>query len=146
MKPATKFLFVFLFPVVLMGCGSQSLYLWSGYDTKMYGYYKNPVEREDFIQGLKEIIDESEPAGKVPPGIYAEYGFALFEEGNHQQAVLYYEKEAKQWPESRAFMNKLIAMAQNRAKTQKENKRPVGMTEPAVSGNAVKPLTGEITK
>jgi len=87
----------------------------------MYKHYKNPAEREAFVQSLKEILDDAEPEGKVPPGIYAEYGFVMYEQGNIQQAVLYYQKEANKWPESRAFMNKLIAIANNRTKTQKEN-------------------------
>jgi len=93
----------------------------------MYKHYKNPAEREEFVQSLKEILDNAEPEGKVPPGIYAEYGFAMYEQGNTQQAILYYQKEANKWPESRVFMNKLITIANNRSKTQKENiKLPIG--------------------
>lgn len=121
MTPATKYICVLFLLLSLVGCVAHSRYTWSSYDTKMYKHYKNPAEREAFVQSLKEILDDAEPEGKVPPGIYAEYGFVMYEQGNIQQAILYYQKEANKWPESRAFMNKLIAIANNRTKTQKEN-------------------------
>ena len=127
MASAIKYLFVLFLLFSLIGCVAHSRYNWSSYDTKMYKHYKNPAEREVFVQALKEILDDAEPEGKVPPGIYAEYGFVMYEQGNSQQAILYYQKEANKWPESRAFMNKLIAIANNRSKTQKENiKLPIG--------------------
>lgn len=145
MRSATKYLFILFLLVPLIGCGAHSRYQWSGYDTKMYKHYKNPAEREEFVQGLKDIIDKSEPAGKVPPGIYAEYGFVMFEEGNNQQAINYYEKEANKWPESRAFMNKLIAMANNRMKNQKENARPTVIPE-VDAGRDVTKTSAEVPK
>jgi hypothetical protein len=121
MKLVTKYLCVLLLIILLIGCGAQSRYTWSNYDSKMYRHYKNPAEKEEFVQALKEILDNAEPEGNVPPGIYAEYGFVMYEQGNNQQAIVYYQKEANKWPESRAFMNKLIAIANNRTKNQKAN-------------------------
>ena len=120
MRSSIKLFCLLLFLMTMTGCVAQSRYNWCDYDTKMYKHYKNPVQREAFVQGLKEIIEEAEPEGKVPPGIYAEYGFALYEEGNHQAAIAYFKKEADKWPESRVFMTKLIAIAGNRAQGQKE--------------------------
>ncbi len=138
MISTTKYLCAIFLFFFLIGCGTNSRYNWNGYDAKMYHHYKNPSEREQFVQALKEILDYAEPQGKVPPGIYAEYGFVLYEEGNNQQAVLYFQKEAEKWPESRVFMTKLIAMANNRAKNKKENiKLPVG-SEADASKNASK--------
>ena len=126
MTSATKYLCVLFLLFSLIGCVAQSRYNWSNYDTKMYKHYKTPAEREEFVQALKEVLDNAEQNGKVPPGLYAEYGFVMYEEGNTQQAILYYQKEATKWPESRAFMTKLIAIANNRATNQKQNiQRPV---------------------
>lgn len=145
MTSATKYLCVLFLLFSLIGCGAHSRYCWSSYDTKMYKHYKNPAEREEFVQALKEVLDDAEPEGKVPPGIYAEYGFVMYEQGNNQQAVLYYQKEANKWPESRAFMNKLIAIANNRTKTQKENiQLPIG-PEVNVDKNVPKP-SAEVSK
>jgi len=145
MISTTKYLFVILLLFSLIGCGAHTRYNWSNYDTKMYSHYKNPSEREQFVQALKEILDYAEPEGKVPPGIYAEYGFVLYEEGNNQQAVIYFQKEADKWPESRAFMTKLIAMANNRTKNQKEStKLPVGPE--ADTGKNVTKQPSEVSK
>jgi hypothetical protein len=81
----------------------------------------------------------------VPPGIYAEYGFVMYEEGNNQQAVFYYQKEADKWPESRAFMTKLIAISNSRAKNQKENMKLLAGPEVDVGKNISIPST-EVSK
>lgn len=145
MTSVTKYLCILFLLFSLIGCGANRYYNWGDYDTKMYKHYKNPAEREDFIKALKEILDDAEPAGKVPPGIYAEYGFVMYDQGNNQQAVIYFQKEANKWPESRAFMTKLIAIANNRVKNQKENiKLPVG-SEVDTGKNAQKTLE-EVSK
>lgn len=145
MKSATKYLSIFFLLFSLIGCGVHSRYNWSGYDTKIYQHYKNPAEREKFVEALREIIDNAEPEGKVPPGIYAEYGFVMYEEGNNQQAVFYYQKEADKWPESRAFMTKLIAISNSRAKNQKENMKLLAGPEVDVGKNISIPST-EVSK
>ncbi len=133
MTSAIKYLCVLFLLFSLIGCVAHGRYNWCSYDTKMYKHYKNPAEKEEFVQALKEILDDAEPEGKVPPGIYAEYGFVMYEQGNNQQAVLYFQKEANKWPESRAFMAKLIAITNNRAKNQKENiQLPIGPEVDAV--------------
>ena len=145
MTSVAKYLCILFLLFSLIGCRAYSRYNWNNYDTKMYAHYKNPAEREDFIKALKEILDDAEPAGKVPPGIYAEYGFVMYEQGNNQQAVLYFQKEADKWPESGAFMTKLIAIANNRAKNQKENMQlPVG-TEVDTGKNVPNPSV-EVSK
>lgn len=124
MTSATKYLCVLFLLFSLIGCGAHTRYEWSGYDNMLYRHYKDPSNKDSFIKELKNIIDCSEPAGKVPPGIYAEYGYVMYEQGNNQQAVMYFQKEADKWPESRFFMTKLIANVNNRARNKKEIVRP----------------------
>jgi len=99
------------------GCNTQkTMYRWGGYDEALYDHYKNPQKRDEFVVRLSGIISEAEKSGgAVPPGCYAEYGWALYEEGRTTEAVAYFEKESKQWPESRPLMEKLIRNA-SRAK------------------------------
>ncbi len=107
-----KNLFAAVLLMFLFGCASQK-YAWNGYDDSVYAYYKNPADKEKFIQRLKTIILNSERAGKVPPGIYAEYGYMFYENHNFSQAIIYFQKEHDLWPESRIFMEKMIKNAQS---------------------------------
>lgn len=95
------------------GC-AQSRYAWDGYDDRLYSYYKTPAESDQFMEGLQEIIQDGEAENRVPPGIYAEYGYMLYERGKFPDAVLWYTKERDKWPESRLLMDKMIALANGR--------------------------------
>ena len=98
------------------GCAPKTLYRWGGYDQALYDHYKNPQKRDEFVAKLSGIVSEAEKSGNpVPPGCYAEYGWALYEEGRAAEAIVYFEKESKLWPESRPLMEKLIRNA-SRAK------------------------------
>ena len=110
---------------LLSGCAAQKRYSWNDYDKKVYDFYKSPAEKDEFVKNLKEVLDDSESAGQVPPGIYAEYGYALYEQGNSIQSVMYFQKEADKWPESKFFMAKLISNAQKRAR--KQDVKPAGV-------------------
>lgn len=98
----------------LQACATrQTHYEWGNYDDALYTSYKNPQDRQAFVASLKTIILESERTrGKAPPGIYAEYGYALYEEGSAAEAIVYFKKERDAWPESRVFMEKMISNAQ----------------------------------
>lgn len=116
-----KKLFVFiLFAFIFTGC-TQSIYKWNGYDDAMYKFYKNPVEKEKFIEKLKNIIDSGEGTNTVPPGIYAEYGYLQYESSNYQEAIIYFQKEHDRWPESRIFISKMIRNA--KMSLERENAR-----------------------
>lgn len=112
--------------------GRQTMYHWGAYDSALYGHYRNPSEREAWITALRTTIGEAEQEGRrVPPGLYAEYGYALVEEGNTREAIAYFQKEKAQWPESAVLMDKMIRNAGQRPA------RPAAATGPAtqVEGN-----------
>lgn len=107
----------------LLGCAALALtaacvpatrsYSWGNYDQALYRHYKAPGERARFVEELKVVILQAEQAGqKMPPGLYAEYGYALYEEGQRDGAVQYFGKEKALWPESQVFMDKMIQNAQ----------------------------------
>jgi hypothetical protein len=115
------------------GCAPQSMYHWRGYDDGLYRHYKNPQDREQWVETLKTVILEAEEGGRrVPPGVYAEYGYALYEEGAFPQAIAYFEKERAKWPESRLLMEKMIRNAERRGGTQARPPK----TAPAATGAA----------
>jgi hypothetical protein len=102
--------------VVAMATGcttTRTTYAWGNYDDALHSLYKNPGKHQEYVAALKTNILESERKGyTTPPGIYAEYGYAMYEEGNAPEAVAYYRKEMAAWPESRTFMEKMIVAAE----------------------------------
>jgi hypothetical protein len=78
----------------------------------LYTYYKDPAKVGELAQALEAIIKSAEanPA-KVPPGIYAEYGYIQLQRGKSQEAVALFKQEQARWPESRVFMDHMIQVA-----------------------------------
>ena len=110
MRPRT--LLLALAAAAASGCASQTMYHWNGYDEALYRHYRTPAEREAWVEALRTTLLEAEQEGRrVPPGLYAEYGYALLEEGKRKEAVAYFEKEKAKWPESRLLMDKMIRNA-----------------------------------
>lgn len=103
--------------LALAACGGPAtMYHWGAYDSTLYSYYKTPAEREAFVEGLKTVVLEADQEGRrVPPGVCAEYGFALYEEGKFDQAIVYFKRERDKWPESRVLMEKMIRNSEQAA-------------------------------
>ena len=101
--------------VLLMasGCAGNRMYAWGNYDETLYAHYKNPQDHEKHLEKLKVLVTKAETTGggKVPPGLYAEYGLALHEAGQTDEAVKYFGKEKEKWPESAVIMDKMIRNA-----------------------------------
>lgn len=113
----------------LSACVPQTRYHWGNYDDALYRHYKNPQERETFVESLRTNIQDAEQSGrKVPPGMYAEFGYALLEEGQAQAAVPWFQKEKATWPESTVLMDKMIRNAE-RAPPPPPAKGPAGALE-----------------
>lgn len=102
----------FLAMSVLSGCVAQNKYYWGGYEASLYSYYKDPAKIAALSASLDETIRTSEKTNKiVPPGVYAEYGYILHQQGRSKEAVPYFEKEKNKWPESTHLMDSMIQMA-----------------------------------
>ena len=93
------------------GCAPSRKYAWGNYDSTLFVHYKKPQEREAHLERLKQVLENAEAEDRVPPGLYAEYGYALFENGNLKEAIGYFEKEQAKWPEANVFMEKMIRNA-----------------------------------
>jgi hypothetical protein len=102
--------------VASAGCRPPAMYHWGGYDTALYRHYRNPQDRVAYVEALQTVIAEADQRGlRVPPGVCAEYGYALYEEGRPREAVAWFQRERDEWPESRLLMEKMIRNAQQRA-------------------------------
>lgn len=124
------------------GC-VQTRYAWNGYDDKLYQHYKNPAEYDEFVEHLKEVIEDGEASGRVPPGIYAEYGFALYEKGNLPEAAKYFKLENDKWPESRVLMAKMIQNTQTRDKQDKQGNQIVDPSRVESANKTIAEIKGE---
>ena len=111
MKPATGLL-VFALGCGAVGCLPQTTYYWGNYENDLYAYYKSPQSPEDheeYVGKLSILITKGERKGKnVPPGIYAEYGYALYKQEHYKEAIVFFEKERAQWPEAVILMDRVI--------------------------------------
>lgn len=96
---------------LVQGCAPSRKYAWGKYDSTLYAHYKNPQDKEAHLERLKEIVQNAEAKDSVPPGLFAEYGYALYETGSLPQAIAYFEKEKAKWPESGVLMEKMIRNA-----------------------------------
>lgn len=92
---------------LLSGCAKPPLYDWGHYSDSLEQRY----EKEDAAQAeqaLKEQMVDYDTGKRVPPGVYADYGFLLFRRGDTGGALAFFEKEKRAFPESAALMDKLI--------------------------------------
>ncbi len=124
---------IFLFAVV-QGCAPGRKYAWGKYDSTLYAHYKNPQDKEAHLEHLQEIVQNAEARDSVPPGLYAEYGYALYESGNLPEAIAYFGKEKAKWPESNVLMEKMI----RNARRHQENLTKSSATPPSGAPEAGK--------
>ena len=108
--------FLLIFCFLIIGCASNNnLYDWGNYDQSLFNHYKNPDKPDAFLESLELIIDKNakktgsfkKPLG---PGIYAEYGYLLFERGRYAEAKECFIAEKKLYPESSKLMNRMISI------------------------------------
>jgi len=112
------------------GCAPKTAYLWGDYDSVLYAHYANPQDSERYLERLGQIVQKAEvEKDRIPPGLYAEYGYALFEAGRLDEAIIYYRKERAEWEESRVFMDKMIRNTQ-RLKENRPGPAPGGELPP----------------
>lgn len=135
----TRLIMLVVLVLSVTGCTS-SRYAWNGYDEKLYDYYKSPAESEKFVEHLSSIISDGESDNRVPPGIYAEYGYLLFEKGRFAEAEVWFRKEADKWPESRFFMTKMSNLAHTKGGQKQPNQGasqpPAHQSPPQTSSSA----------
>lgn len=99
--------------LLLAGCATNhDKYAWGSYDPALYAYYKSPAKVTELAQTLQDTISASDAKHlPVAPGLRAEYGYLLLQQGNSAQAVVYFQAEEQQWPESKVFMDRMIQVA-----------------------------------
>lgn len=101
--------------LVFSNCTSSkpALYSWQNYETSSYTYLKNSDEAalEELVVAYEKIISEqSGTRNVVPPGIYADYGFLLLQNGENEKGKEMLQKEIEIYPESKIFIDRILKM------------------------------------
>lgn len=121
--------------VALAGCGPENLYTWGTYDAAMYKYAQDDTTQADFQAALLKVIEDNEGAGKrMPPGIYAEYGYQLLEQHRTGDAIAFFEREKATWADSAGFMDTMIAYARGGKSLQTPAAPAAAAPEPKLAG------------
>jgi hypothetical protein len=110
MSLSARFAFVTAATLLMTACAThQPKYAWGTYDRSLYVYYKDPATVAALAQNLEATINAAEKThAVVAPGLYAEYGYLLLQQGNAPGATDAFRKEETLWPESKAFMDRMI--------------------------------------
>lgn len=103
----------FLLGLGLLAAGCQrSLYDWGTYELSVYRMYSS---REDFSAAkeadrIQKEVDRTQRRGRaIPPGKMAHLGYLYLLTGDSGRARFCFEQEKRLFPESRHFMNFLLA-------------------------------------
>ena len=93
--------------LLVSGCAGDP---WEAYDDTLYRALRDATKEavqahEDL---LRRILDEADEAGTLPPpGVAAEYGYALAGRGEAEAGRHFLDLERKHYPESAAFVDAL---------------------------------------
>jgi hypothetical protein len=105
--------------IASVGCNRPTqTYEWGKYESSLYTLMKDPTSLDKYGIALQKQIKNGEESNKVPPGIYAEYGYFLTVTNQPGEAIKYYEKEKQRWPESARLMDKMIMNCKSPKPTQ----------------------------
>ncbi len=100
---------------LMTGCAhQQGLYQWGSYEEQIYSMYSDGGKSspQEQLQKLEGDIEKARAANKpLPPGHHAHLGYLYFQTGKLDQAVAAFETEKLLFPESRPYMDRLIARA-----------------------------------
>lgn len=94
--------------MAFVGCKPPETYEWGNYEGSLYTLMKDPTSLDKYGRALQRQIEDGDRSGRVPPGIYAEYGYFLTVTNQSGEAIKYYEKEKQRWPESARLMDKMV--------------------------------------
>ena len=98
--------------MLLAGCAPPPLFYWGQYQNSLYKRYTDASEQgqAEAFKMLEATIKEAEARNvRVPPGVYADYGYLLFKQGKTTEAVEFFRKEAVAYKESKFLMESLIS-------------------------------------
>ena len=117
MKKKVLLLLLCLIIPIISGCTTNKMYYFGDYSETLYAYEKNQNDESliKHLQELDRVIQESKEKNlRVPPGIYAEFGYLKLKMNKSKEAVEYFNAESQLYPEAKHLMDRLI----NKVETQ----------------------------
>ena len=106
--------------MLVSGCATrETLYFWGNYQPQVYAQYSDPgkVPVEEQLAKLEADYQKARSLNKpVPPGFHAHTGYLYFQLGKMDQSVQSFETEKTLYPESKIYMDRLIATIKNKRK------------------------------
>jgi len=104
-----KLIFIILLALIGTGCASNhQLYDWGQYEQTLFVFYHDPAHKEQALNDYLAFVREHEGSRSLAPGLYAEAGTFLLEQGDAEGAVAFYRMEYDRWPESQPMLGTLI--------------------------------------
>lgn len=104
-----KWFLVALVALLATGCATNTqLYDWGDYEQTLFVVYHEPEYKEQALNNYLTFVREHEGQATLAPGLYAEAGTFLLEQGDVNGAVAFYKMEYERWPESRPMLGILI--------------------------------------
>jgi hypothetical protein len=97
--------------MIVAGCAPTTKYNWGDYSQSLYDYQQDATAQAAYLAALEQIISSEGPDRKVPPGILAEFGYLKLASGDSASAIVLFEREKTNWPESSLMMDKAILSA-----------------------------------
>lgn len=115
-----KSLILFLFPLALAATScttsTKTLYYWGDYTEASYDYYKKqtPEDTEDLLGSFEKMMARVDKGSRkmMPPGMCAEYGFLLIQNGKKEEGLALLKKETEMYPQSKKFVERIIKLVE----------------------------------
>lgn len=88
------------------------MYHWGSYEEQIYATYAEPgkISPDQQLADLEKDFQIMQASNSAPPpGFHAHLGYLYFQSGKTDRALQAFETEKKLYPESKVYMNRLIA-------------------------------------
>lgn len=90
---------------------TQTLYSWYDYEDATYQYNKKHTEelKVKVLEEYTKVIEKQKgQRNTVPPGMYAEYGYMLYQTGKREEGLKFLKKEIALYPESEKYISRIV--------------------------------------
>ncbi len=87
------------------------LYSWANYETTSYDFIKRKDDKStlELMKTYEKMLKTQNGSRQVPPpGICADYGYLLMQNGKAQEGKAMFEKEMALYPESALFIGVIL--------------------------------------